>query len=222
MERFSEYLHTMLNDRGDDVELMPLLTMNPMGREHVAERLDEWIGLGAEQVAAQAVAEAAGLTPPIDMKFKHGLVVADDVRGGWTNRYTTEAVRFQTATKDILKRPWMGTILWASQMPNLEHLRREVMTTVFRTEYMLNHEMPKTLRDVMAQEGYAMAMAGMSPHLDADDINYTCEVLQPYMESISYPVIFAAMYGDTAARLLGYEPLGLSERAGFALAVTTR
>ncbi|MBC7813183.1 MAG: hypothetical protein H7175_18640, partial [Burkholderiales bacterium] len=59
MERFEEYLRTMVNDKGDDVDLMPLLTMNPMGREHVAERVDEWIALGAEQIAAAAVQEAA-------------------------------------------------------------------------------------------------------------------------------------------------------------------
>ena len=37
-------------------------------------------------------------------------------------------------------------------------------------------------------------------------------------DSTSYPICFAAMYGDTAAKTLGYTPLGLSDWAGFAVA----
>jgi hypothetical protein len=43
-------------------------------------------------------------------------------------------------------------------------------------------------------------------------------VLQPYLDSGAYPICFAALYGDTAARALGYTPLGLSDWAGFAVA----
>ena len=52
MERFHEYLRVMVNAEGDDLELAPLVSMNPMGREHVAARLDEVLALGAEQIGA--------------------------------------------------------------------------------------------------------------------------------------------------------------------------
>jgi len=44
-------------------------------------------------------------------------------------------------------------------------------------------------------------------------------VIQPYLDTTDYPTLFACLYGDEAAKSVGYPPLGLSERAGFALAL---
>src|SRR5215213_8032212 len=88
MERFSEYLRLITNDDQSDVRFAPLVAMNPMGREHVAERLDELLAMGAEQIAADAARDAEQRLPDAQGDYKHGLVVMDDVRGGWTNRYT--------------------------------------------------------------------------------------------------------------------------------------
>jgi hypothetical protein len=74
----------------------------------------------------------------------------------------------------------------------------------------------------MAQEGWAEAYAGVERSLDEDDLAYTRHVLEAYRDSASYPVIIAAMYGDAAARELGYPPLGVSENAGFALALSEK
>ena len=42
-DRFREYLRLMLNEKGDDVALPPLVSMNPMGQAHVTEcRNDCW------------------------------------------------------------------------------------------------------------------------------------------------------------------------------------
>jgi hypothetical protein len=86
MERFWEYLRVMIGGT-DDILLPPLGVMNPMGREHVAERLDELMDIGAEEVAAQAVRDVEQRLLRMDERFKHGLVIADDLRGGWTNRH---------------------------------------------------------------------------------------------------------------------------------------
>jgi hypothetical protein len=77
----------------------------------------------------------------------------------------------------------------------------------------------QTLGEIMAQEGAAAAFAGTQPHLDADDLEYSRQVLQPLLHESAYPICMAALYGDEAARTLGYEPLGLSDRAGLAVAV---
>ena len=50
--------------------------------------------------------------------------------------------------------------------------------------------------------------------LDEDDWGYTGEVLAPYLESEDQGVLMAALFGDGAARELGYRPLGVSARAG--------
>lgn len=225
MARFGEYLRVMRGD-GEELALPPLVAMNPMGREHVTARLDELLALDADAVAEQAIQKAVGHFAHIADHFKHGLVIADDVRGGWTNRYTSDAaLRFNSgkATKGYaLKQHWITTVLWASETPSIVTIRQEVLTSVYRSIYIQQHGPAKTLQAMMEQEGRAARFAGMTPQLDAEDLAYSREVLQPYLAAESYPLCFAAMYGDPAARLLGYTPLGLSERAGFAVALADR
>ena len=49
--------------------------------------------------------------------MKVGLVVADDARGGWTERYCSEfSHRFEGKALD--KRGWIVGILWASETPS--------------------------------------------------------------------------------------------------------
>ena len=57
------------------------------------------------------------------------------------------------------------------------------------------------------------------PTLDPDDLEYTRAVLAPLLDRDDYPTCFAAMMGDAAAIKQGYPPLGLSPRAGQALAL---
>jgi hypothetical protein len=59
---------------------------------------------------------------------------------------------------------------------------------------------------------------GRGPVLEPDDLDYTREVLRPHLGSSHPPVLLAALYGDEAARSVGYPPLGLSADAGLALA----
>ena len=49
---------------------------------------------------------------------------------------------------------------------------------------MHQHGPARTLREMLAQEGQVMALAGCSgPTLDADDIAYTREVLISYLDA---------------------------------------
>ena len=45
------------------------------------------------------------------------------------------------------------------------------------------------------------------------------EVIAPHLDSTDLPVQFACLYGDAAARSVGYTPMGLSPRAGYAVAL---
>jgi hypothetical protein len=55
MERFQAYIHTMTDADTGDLKL-PLVAMNPMGRDHVPALLDELLALQADEVGAAAVA----------------------------------------------------------------------------------------------------------------------------------------------------------------------
>lgn len=217
MGRFQEYLRVMTGGTGD-ILLPPLNIMNPMGREHVAEQLGQLIAMGAEQIAAKAVRQTEAQLTHLEGKLRHGFGIADDLHGGWTNRYSSEA-SFHFTNDAALKRGWVGTILWVSDTPNSDHIYQEVVRSIYRATEIQQHGLAKSLQQLMRQEGRAAVSAGIFPHLDDEEIAYSREIIQPYLQSTSYPIWFAAMYGDKAAATFGYTQLGLSPRAGFALAI---
>jgi len=144
--------------------------------------------------------------------------VADDVAGGWTNRYLTDAGhRFEPLE---LRYGFATVLLWASETPTPEGITQAVLAACYRTSRLLRFGSPRTLRQMMAQEGQAAAFAGARfPNLDADELAYTRAVITPQLDTNAFPVAFACLYGDEAARSVGYEPLGLSADAGYALAL---
>lgn len=72
---------------------------------------------------------------------------------------------------------------------------------------------------MISQEGQAAAFSGATrPDLDDDDLAYSRAVLFPYLDATDLPTQFACLYGDASARAVGFTPLGLSPRAGYAVA----
>jgi hypothetical protein len=193
--------------------------MNPMGKEHLPALLDALMAFDAEGVATAAVAEAAPHVADILGEFKIGLAVSDDLKGGWTNRYASEfSLCFES--KPILKRGWLSAILWTSETPSIQTTRETVLTTIYRAAYIQQHGLAHTLREMLAQEGYALAMAGCTqPALDADDLAYMREIITPHLDAKDRPTVITCLFGDVAAHALGYPLQGLSPRAGFALAL---
>jgi hypothetical protein len=215
MERFREYLKTMIGGT-DDIRL-PLMAMNPMAREHVPARLDQWLALGAESVATGALREAESRLRSVDGAFKAGLVIADDVHGGWTNRFTSDfSQRFEG--DPLVRRGWITTTLWASDEPDSARLRGEVVTSVYRTAHRVRHGSPKTLRQMLAQEGRAARFAGMTVE-PREWLAQAREVIRMRLDATDLPTCFAALFGDEAAAQLGHAPLGLPAFAGFDVAL---
>ena len=91
--------------------------------------------------------------------------------------------------------------------------------TMRRVVYVAQHGSAVTLHEKLVQEGTVSAFSGLQPTLDAEELDYTRHVIAPYRASTDYSIHIAALYGDQAARALGYEPLGLSANAGFELAL---
>ena len=220
MERFREYIKTMVDARTGDLAL-PLVAMNPMGKDHVPALIDDYLALGAEHIAEQAVATIVGKTGTFESaEYKVALVVSDDLKGGWTNRWASEySHRIDGAA--ITKRGWLVGILWTSEPASAQNVRDAVLTSVYRADYLQTHAGPKTLGDMLDQEGYAMARAGCTtPQLDDDDLAYSRSVITPHLGATDRATVIACLFGDRAAAALGYPPHGLSDRAGLALALS--
>lgn len=217
-ERFQAYLKTMVDPRTGDLAL-PLVPMNPMGKEHVPALLDEYIRLDADRAAEHAVVNLGAWYGDISASFKAGLVIADDLKGGWTNRYASEfSYRFET--RALHKRGWLLGILWTSEQPSAEVAAKEALMAVHRGAHLERHGPARTLGEMLDQEGFVAAAAGCrAPILEPEDLAYTREVIEPLLTASDRPTIIASLFGDGAARDLGYAPQGLSSRAGFALAL---
>ena len=146
-------------------------------------------------------------------------MVADDARGGWTDRYCNEFThRFEG--KPLYTRGWIGGILWTSETPSEESVRQEVLTAIHRVAHIRRRGPAATLGGMLDQKGTAMAAAGYrEATLDPDDLAYTRDVVAPYLGASDRPTAMARLFGDGAAHRLGYRAHGLSARAGFALAL---
>ena len=227
--RFRQYLGMIVNDTGDDLKLPPLVAANPMAKDHVALVLDSLLALDAEAVAAQAVADAAAMLPDVPGDYKVGLTIADDSAGGWTNRYACEyALRFPDIrggqaprlVPDSERSRWITAVLWSSEPASAQAVREAVLTSVHRLAYFHRHGPARTLRGRMAQEGHVMASAGCTgPTLEADDPEYTREVIAPFLDAEDMRTTIECLCGDAAGKTLGFTPRGLSLWAGLALAL---
>ncbi len=216
--RFKAYLDTMTGPEHNSLDV-PLTGMNPMAKDHVPARLEEYLALEADTVAAQALAEAAEDVADVAGDYRLALVLVDDVLGGWTNRWTTEFThRFADAA--LTKRGWLVGMLFVSEPAELRKVGEAVRTSVHRAAYIARHGRPGNLREMLAQEGAAMARADCrGPLLEAEDLAYTRAIIAPLADAVDQPTIMACLFGDTGARELGYREQGLSERAGLALAL---
>lgn len=220
LNRFQAYLKQMVGSSEDDIEFPPLVMMNPMGREHCLDAIDYLVSIGAEAAAAQALIEARERLAGVEGAFKVSLVLADDRMGGWTNRtFAGFAARFPT--KDALtKRPFITVPCWTSETWTADDARRQTLAQVRRVAFVMQHGTPIKLRDRMAQEGTALAFAGLTAlTLPDDELAYSRDVIAPHLDASDQPTVFACLFGDEAASEAGYPQLGLSKNAGVEVAL---
>jgi hypothetical protein len=226
MGRFRHYLRTMLSADGNDVELAPLVAINPMARDHVTALLDTLLAMDADALGAQAAAEAAAELNHVPGEWSVGMVVVDDLLGGGTNRFAYEfELRFGPEKLRLRKpkrgqRQWLTGVLWSSEAPSESAIRQTILAAAHRAAWQQAHGPVRTLADMLAQEGHVMARAGcMLPVLDDGEIQYTRAVLAPCLEAPDQRTAIECLFGDAAARSLGLSPRGLSPWAGLALAL---
>lgn len=224
MARFHAYV-ALLSGRTRG-EALPIGAFSPMGERQPAF-LDALLALGAEDVAAEAAREAGERLAAAPDRLRCTLVVVDVPRNGWTERNLTDAEWRFTLKYEALARKaqseafdrWVTVQLWTDEPASADVVRRETRSALYRAVHRRVVGAPATLGERMLQEGRALAFAGAVPELGADELAFTREALAPLRERADEPTCFAALYGDDAARAVGYRPLGVAARAGFEVAL---
>lgn len=220
-ERFLEYIQRMTG--GTDDLVLPLCAFNPMSKDHVADALDALLEIDAEAIMHDALADATTRLEGEVPDWQATLVVTDDIAGGWTDRELIEANRLRAVPHYNHKRGWLPVLFWVSEPVTETKIREEVQSSLYRELTQFHHGAPTTLTGMMHLEGSSLAFAvAEEPRLETDDLEYSREVIAPYLNADAnrdFPTVFTCLYGDVAAQRVGYSPLGLSPRAGCAVAL---
>lgn len=218
MTRFRDYLGRMTTGDGKDVDLLPMVFINPMAKEHVTQLLDEYLGMDADGIAKKALHEKSECWRGMGGVYHSGMVICDDLKGGWTNRYSADYnLRFGMDPRS--KRFWVTGVLWSSEKATPATVKGTILAAALRTAFQLQNGLPKNLNQRMAQEGYALCHSGSEvPEFDLEELEYTREVIKPYLLSEDIPRAIQCLFGDQAGETLGFPRMGLSPYAGLSLA----
>jgi hypothetical protein len=122
----------------------------PDGRRAPLSKVDELLKIGAEEAGGKAAATVVA-TDNDGTPMKIGLAVADDIGGGWTNRFSTDyTARFRI--ENGVRRGWISVILWASEPYDQARIHRETQFSVRRCLYVKQHGEAQTLHEHIEQE----------------------------------------------------------------------
>jgi hypothetical protein len=210
--RFQKYLALLQGDsRGDLV--LPIGGYNPMAKGHIQQKLFELKELGAEQIMSDTL-QNVNPDPKEEYSLQmYDLVLnlADDLKGGWTNRYTTD-YDSKFRLNALVTRKFCTPYFWSSENYTAELIRVRTLQYVYRTIYWKLNSKPVTLREHVEQEIFVERNVKTR---DNDLIESAFEqwnqFYQQYEQSDNYHQIFAFFYGDRAASVLGFPVLGLQE-----------
>ncbi|MEM9930020.1 MAG: hypothetical protein AAF840_09390, partial [Bacteroidota bacterium] len=188
--------------------LFPVAAYNPMAKPPVVDQLNRLVAMGAEQIMEEVLQEINGVHA--DKNFGVSLNVADDLLGGWTNRYTTDYDnRFKINA--LVTRGFCTPIFWSSETFTPDLVRSRTRQAIRRTLYWLEHGRPITLAQHLAQEEHATERS----YQPANEMEQAWREEQAATDD--YAVIFNFLYGDEASASLGMEVFEWVEGPGYLL-----
>lgn len=218
--RFQEYLTALQGNTKGDMSL-PISGFNPMAKEHVVEKLDELIHLKAEDIIAQTLDKfnTRKENTKTDRTIKLVLNLADDLKGGWTNYYTTD---FDSKFKlnPFVTRNFCVPYFWTSENYTEEMIIERTLAYVFRTVYWMENSKPISLEEHLQQEVYvAKRTKAKSTLIDKDKYTNIEAFFARNMDKDDYNLIFNFFYGDKASKSLGFKTFGINAYTGFHFAI---
>jgi hypothetical protein len=212
--RFQAYLAHTEHEPG-------MVAYNPMAGDAALEAVEALLALDAESLAlatAQRVAQLA--------EYQANFTIALAVRstGFWTHRIPTE-VDERAAGK--ARTPALGIVsVWSRETNTANDVVRETAAECVRVMWTTEFGNADTLRAVLAREGLAYAIAshfadaGIYAQPLTDEATLAViNALEILGDSRASSDMAGVLFGDDAATMLGWTPLGIPEYAGYQWAV---
>ncbi len=165
---------------------LPVSNYNPMTSKPVLETVEALLAIDAEGIAEE-------LSEDLTM------FITVATPGMWTDRIATEI-------EHRLREPTGQILLWTEEEVTVAAVRRETIAQVVRMR-----SSARTTYDVAMREGLAYAMSGGEGEPD----EAVAQALEIVGEEEAIATKAALLYGDEAAKALGFTPLGLRDHAGY-------
>ena len=212
--RFQNYLKLLQGDSKGDL-VLPIGNFNPMAKEHVVEKLQELKIMKAEQLIAKILSDLNKTTTSSkeNSVFKVALNVADDLHGGWTNKYTVDydsKFKFNA----LFERQFCVPILFTSETFTEELIIQRTKEYCFRSVNWLTHSKPKTLEQHVNQEIFISMMCRPSEKLSKQGFQKLDSFYKLHQKTDHYDIIFNFFYGDTICKTLNFPLHNVEEDFG--------
>lgn len=198
-----------------------LVPYNPMAGDAARDAVNALLALDAETVARHAAGSVA-----VACEYAPELVLAIAVRskGLWSDRVATEVDERVTGKPRV---PHRGIIsLWSREENTVATIARESAAEAVRVMWHAEHGIADTLNRVLACEGLAYALAASAADLGPysaplmpEESIAVIEALEVLGDTRQAGEIAGVLYGDAAAKEMGWTPLGIPPYAGYRWAI---
>jgi hypothetical protein len=210
-ERFQAYLKTLQGDTKGDL-VVPIGGFNPMAKEHLLDRLKDLKSLGAEQIITEILNDLKDndFSKKSNRIFKVVINVSDDLRGGWTNRFTSD-YDSKFKINGLFSRNFCTPIFWSSENFTEDLIRERTLEYIFRTVYWPTNPKPKTLKEHLEQEIFVATETKGSSIFQESTFDGLDKFYKNNENTDNYHIIFNFFYGDKAAASLEFPTYGIVE-----------
>ena len=214
-QRFKDYINKLQGANKGDMSL-PISGFNPMAKDHILQKIDELQFLNAEKLIVGIIDEFnATKAFQINKKCTVVLNLADDLKGGWTNYFTTD---FDSKFKlnAFITRGFCVPYFRTSESYTKDLIKQRIIEYALRYIYWLNHSKPQTLQDHFRQELYVAKLSKNSAvSVEEQDLIQISTFYNQHKLSDDYNIIFNFFYGDEGAHSLGFKALGINGIDGY-------